>query len=729
MDDSERLTQAARTVAAAGSAEGTALSAPRFDDPLTDAYSLAAHCIDQQVIQPHPQVERQLPASQAIETASGLLTSASSASSPLAGGRRWWRRLWGPAVIIDPATATDNPAADAVTPDAVTPAAVVPSATGGRIIEPVSRKSQPRGFQVPAGLTAAVLAEDLPPSSSWLGLMRWSLRNRQRQVTMLVVLSAIGGLAGLSLPLATAALFSYAVPAGDINQAVAILAAFALASIGAGVLLFARNLTLIGLRDESGVRLANGIMARLLRLPTGFFRERSQGDILTRSMCAEEARVAVDDGVPSVILTAAFGAVNLAFLLVLDPWLGLALTALVAVIVTITVRAQWRARDSLDDWLAGKRAADARLMSAIQAIVPIRSRGAESRAMVWLAGYQAKALAAFNTRMRLRFDSAVLTGFGPLLVSVVLVTMVIVAGSSFQPNSFLPIYTAVLQLAVAMTLFSTNIVVLSEIGPVLAQAVPIAEANLERPAEHRHPGPLHGEITLTDVVFGYDPDAPPLLNGVSLRIEPGEFVAIVGASGSGKSTLLRLILGFEQPQSGVVAFDGQDLAGLDPAAVRRQIGTVLQSSLPYGDTFRECICGPLHIDDAEVFEVLERAGLAAEVRARPEGLDAPLTAGGGSISGGQMQRLMIARALASKPRIMVLDEATSALDNITQEVVMRAIVGLDVTRVAIAHRLTTVEQADRVLVVDSGRIVEEGAPAELLRRGGHYAALAARQEL
>jgi len=214
-----------------------------------------------------------------------------------------------------------------------------------------------------------------------------------------------------------------------------------------------------------------------------------------------------------------------------------------------------------------------------------------------------------------------------------------------------------------------------------------------------------------------------------LRIEPGEFVAIVGSSGSGKSTLLRLILGFEQPQSGVVAYDGKDLADLDVAAVRRQLGTVLQSSQPFGTTFRESVAGPLQMSDEELWAVLEQSGLAEEVHRRDGGLDAAISIGGAALSGRQRQRLMIARAMASRPRIMLLDEATSALDNVTQEIVMRSILGMDVTRVAIAHRLTTVENADRVVVMETGRIVEQGPPAELLRSGGHFAALASRQEV
>jgi len=277
-----------------------------------------------------------------------------------------------------------------------------------------------------------------------------------------------------------------------------------------------------------------------------------------------------------------------------------------------------------------------------------------------------------------------------------------------------------------MTMFAQNLWMLGEIGPTLSRMTPITTTEVERPGPRRAPGVLDGTIQLSDVVFGYDTERPPLLDGLNLTVESGEFVAVVGPSGSGKSTVLRLILGFETPWSGVVSYDGQDLAELDVYAVRRQMGTVLQASVPFGATYRECICGPLQIDDDRLWQVIAESGLEREVRAR--GLDAPVGDRGGAISGGQRQRLMIARALASEPRVILLDEATSALDNVTQDIVMRSILARPVTRIAIAHRLTTVERADRIVVVSGGQIVEEGPPAELLASGGHFARLAARQE-
>jgi len=275
--------------------------------------------------------------------------------------------------------------------------------------------------------------------------------------------------------------------------------------------------------------------------------------------------------------------------------------------------------------------------------------------------------------------------------------------------------------------FSAQLVALSELGPVLSRLQPVLAEPRERTGPTHAAGRLTGAMALSQVVFGYRRDQPPLLDGLSLSIEPGEFVAVVGPSGGGKSTVMRLLLGFEEPWEGSVSYDGRDLAGLDPASVRRQLGVVLQATRPLGLTVRDCVTGPRRLDDDEVWTLLEESGMADDVRGMPGGLFAEVGDHGINLSGGQRQRLMIAGALAGRPRILLLDEATSALDNITQAVVMRTVLSSKATRLVVAHRMSTVAGADRVVVVADGRIVEEGTPTVLLASGGMFAKLAARQ--
>jgi ATP-binding cassette subfamily C protein len=204
------------------------------------------------------------------------------------------------------------------------------------------------------------------------------------------------------------------------------------------------------------------------------------------------------------------------------------------------------------------------------------------------------------------------------------------------------------------------------------------------------------------------------IDDLTLSIKPGESVAIVGPSGSGKSTLLRLLLGFETPTNGVVLYDGRDMRNLDVLAVRRQLGVVLQDSALDSGQIRKNVSGPRRMRDSEIWEVLEAAAVADDIRAMPMRLETPLTFGGGGISGGQRQRLLIARALATQPRILVLDEATSALDNRAQATISANLDAMGITRIIVAHRLSTIRNADRIIVLDGGRIAQEGSFDELV---------------
>jgi ATP-binding cassette subfamily C protein len=228
------------------------------------------------------------------------------------------------------------------------------------------------------------------------------------------------------------------------------------------------------------------------------------------------------------------------------------------------------------------------------------------------------------------------------------------------------------------------------------------------------------------VSFAY-PGGEDVLHAVDLAIAPGEFVAIVGPSGSGKSTLLRLLLGFEQPRTGDVRYDGHDLAGLDARHLRRRIGTVLQGGRLWSGDLLSNIVAAHPAGPEAAMEAARRAGLERDIEAMPLGLYTMVGEGLSTLSGGQRQRVMIARALLGRPKILLLDEATSALDNVSQARVLDALKELDATRVVIAHRLGTVRDADRIVVLDRGRVVEQGRFDELAAREGRFAAMLSRQ--
>lgn len=302
--------------------------------------------------------------------------------------------------------------------------------------------------------------------------------------------------------------------------------------------------------------------------------------------------------------------------------------------------------------------------------------------------------------------------------------------SGISAADYMAFNTAYGMLSGAISMLASIAFSVARIKPTLEMVDPILKTAPEVAENKRVVEKISGAVELNNVSFRYSPDTPLIIDNLSLKIRAGQYVAIVGKTGCGKSTLMRLMLGFETPQKGAVYYDGKDLAALDMKSLRRKIGVVMQNGkLFQGDLYSNIAVSAPGLSLEDAMKAAEAAGMAEDIRNMPMGMHTIISEGGGGISGGQRQRLMIARAIAPKPKLLMFDEATSALDNLTQKQVSESLDRLKCTRIVIAHRLSTIRQCDRIIVLDKGRIVEDGTYEQLIQQNGFFAELVARQRL
>jgi ATP-binding cassette subfamily C protein len=370
-----------------------------------------------------------------------------------------------------------------------------------------------------------------------------------------------------------------------------------------------------------------------------------------------------------------------------------------------------------------------RVLQILNGISKLRAGGAEDRAFVlWARDFAQQK----QVDMKVRGLGNLLDVFNAsfiVLASATLFASIAFFQKDISTGVFVTFNTAFMQFLSATLALAGALTGSLSIIPLYERAKPILRTLPEQQESQIRAAPLQGEVEISRVSFRYAEDGPLILDDVSIRVKEGEFVAFVGPSGSGKSTIFRVLLGFEKPQSGAVYYDSQDLDGLDAGSVRRQLGVVLQNGkLMPGDIYTNIVgSSPRTLDEA--WEAARMAGLAQDIKAMPMGMQTVISEGAGTISGGQRQRLMIARALVNRPAVLLFDEATSALDNQTQAIVANSVKQLEATRIVIAHRLSTIIAADRIFVIVAGKVVETGNYSELMALGGHFAELSKRQQV
>ncbi|MER6125626.1 NHLP bacteriocin export ABC transporter permease/ATPase subunit [Streptomyces sp. NPDC001795] len=547
-----------------------------------------------------------------------------------------------------------------------------------------------------------------------LRLLRFSMRGTRGDLVGLLLSGLVTVAIGALVPIATGKVLGEYVPKAQTGLIVQVCLAIMVSGVVAAAFMLLENLTILRLEGRIEATLQPAVWDRLLRLPTKFFAERSTGELASAAMGVSAIRRLLAGVGPTVAQSVTVGAMNLGLLLWYSVPMALAAVGMLVVIAAVFLglglwQVRWQRRlVQLTNKLNNQA------FQTLRGLPKLRVAAAENYAYAAWAREFAHSRELQQKVGRIKNLTTVLGAvYLPLCSLLLFMLLAGPARGALSASGFLTFNTSVTMLLTSVTQLTGAFVAAVAALPLFEEIKPVLDAMPEVRTASTRPGLLSGGIEARRLSFRYADDGPLVLDDVSFDVKPGEFVAIVGPSGCGKSTLLRLLIGFDKPVSGSVLYDGQDLAALDQSAVRRQCGVVLQHAQPFTGSILDVICGTEPYTPEEAMAAAEMAGLAEDIKRMPMGLHT-IVQGSGAISGGQRQRLMIAQALIRRPRILFFDEATSALDNETQRRVIESTRALNATRIVIAHRLSTVLDADRVIVMEDGKVAQQGPPTQLL---------------
>ena len=627
----------------------------------------------------------------------------------------WWRQE-GPPLLVWRTSANR-------------PLAVIWKSRRYRVQDAATGKFEPITAALAADIhaTGFQLYPGLQQQASFRNLARFSLHNSSGEIRSLVIAAALAMLVALIVPIATGAVVSTAIPDDRQHLLVEMAILVAAGALGVFALGVTRSLLTVRLETLVNMRLQAAIWDRVLRLPSSFFRQYSTGDLVRRVLAIDESRRLLTGPVLGGVLSGLFAVVSFILMLIYD--LRLALFGVTFALMSVGILglfARWQLRYEYAYRNDQGRVTN-RILALLSGVDKLKLAAAEERAFAqWSIPFSEQQRTLWQAGRLGVLQVTSLTVIGPLGI----LGAILVAGMRTEPislSAFAVFNVAFGQFVAAISSFGLALGAIVSAVPLFHRAAPVLGAEPEVNKMAADPGKLSGRFSFNTVSFRYTDGGPLILDKVSFTVEPGEFVALAGASGAGKSTILRLLLGFERPESGTVYYGDYDLSSLDLRLVRQQIGTVLQSMGLLPGSLYDNIAGARMLPDDEVMKAARRAAFADDIESFPMGLDTFVSEDAGTLSGGQRQRLMIARALVGNPSIVFLDEATSALDNRTQAVVQESIDRLNVTRLVIAQRLSTIRNADRILVLQDGRIVESGGYDELMAKEGAFYALTKRQ--
>ena len=547
-------------------------------------------------------------------------------------------------------------------------------------------------------------------------------------IVYIVAITLFATLVGMITPKITKILFSDVLESKSLQILLSVACFYVCTSLSLLLIRGIKSLLMNRVSIQMDVSVQAATMARVLSLPPNFFKNYSSGEITSRaqsvnSLCTTLVQTFLSTGLTSLFSLLYITQVFVYAKELVVPALCVTIATLVFSVVSSLVQMKISEKQME---LSGKMSG--LTYQIITGVQKIKLSGSEKRVFArWLNHYSEEAKLTYNPPKFLLFNGVIST-------AISLVGTIVMYFFAVQSNVSVADYTAFNSaygmLSGALMSVAGIALTAARIKPVFEMAKPIMNAEPEISEGKQTVTKISGGIELSHVSFRYDVNSPLVVDDLSLKIRPGQYVAVVGKTGCGKSTLLRLLLGFEKPQKGAIYYDGRDIETVDLRSLRKKIGVVTQNGkLFQGDIYSNIVISAPYLSVDDAWKAAEVADIAEDIRKMPMGMHTIISEGAGGISGGQKQRLMIARAVAPNPKILMFDEATSALDNITQKKVSEALDGLKCTRIVIAHRLSTIKQCDRIIVLDGGKIAEDGTYDELLAKKGYFYELVERQRL
>ena len=545
---------------------------------------------------------------------------------------------------------------------------------------------------------------------------------------MVIGSSAIVVAAGAIIPELTKLAYGKVLRGGQMTTLYALAFFMVCATIGKILFSSVSNMVSQSVQTKQSVAIEAAVMMRILSLPASFFRRFSAGELYKRTQSVTDLCKQLASALLSTGVTSLFSLVYIFQVFHYTP--ALVVPALVITLVTvafsfISTMIQMDVSRSKMQLAAQESGMNYAMITGIQ---KIKLAGAEKRAFArWGRLYAKEAEFYYNPPTIIKMNTVISMAIN-LIGVVIMYSAAIASGVTY--DNYVAFTAAYGYLSGAFTELSGIALMIAGIKPTLEMVAPILEQVPETDAGKKIVTKLGGSIEMSHVSFRYSRNMPFVLDDLSIKIKAGEYVAIVGETGCGKSTLVRLLLGFEKPNKGAIFYDGKDQGSLDLRSLRRHIGVVMQNGkLLMGNIYENITISAPWLGQKEAWEAAETAGFADDIREMPMGMQTMISEGQGGISGGQKQRLLIARAIVAKPKILIFDEATSALDNITQRKVTDALDSYKSTRIVIAHRLSTIRSCDRILVLRKGKISEDGSYEDLIAQNGFFAELVERQRL